>query len=172
MFPYSGKSPPNRGGITQPCEDSSSNNCKETFTVVTVGDQNTQREHGFSGFAAYFVHVCPKANPIRDSDTQNNHLLDPLDARMRGERAIGLDLGRLTTISLVIAWFNLRLLMDAPLPTQRYGQVQKECCQCRKQGPACKQLSSAYNNNNNNNKDLSAVVRKQSMTRSNDSEAL
>ena len=28
------------------------------------------------------------------------------------------------------------------------------------------------NNNNNNNRDLSAVVRKQSMTRSNDSEAL
>ena len=32
---------------------------------------------------------------------------------MRGGRAIGLDLGRLTTISLVLAWFNLRLLMDA-----------------------------------------------------------
>src|SRR5678815_5006325 len=32
---------------------------------------------------------------------------------MRGGRAMGLDLGRLTTISLVIAWFNLRLLMDA-----------------------------------------------------------
>src|SRR5678815_4984265 len=70
----------------------------------------------FRGFAAYFVHVCPKAKPIRDSDTQNNHLLDPLDARMRGGRAIGLDLGRLTTISLAIAWFNLRLLMDAHCP--------------------------------------------------------
>ena len=34
---------------------------------------------------------------------------------MRGGRAIGLDLGRLTTISLVLAWFNLRLLMDAHL---------------------------------------------------------
>ena len=34
---------------------------------------------------------------------------------MRGGRAIGLDLGRLTTISLVLAWFNLRFLMDAHL---------------------------------------------------------
>src|SRR5678816_4595211 len=54
---------------------------------------------------------------------------------MRGGRAIGLDLGCLTTISLVLAWFNLRLLMDAHLEIQ-YGQVLKECCQCRKQGPA------------------------------------
>src|SRR5688572_33181578 len=34
---------------------------------------------------------------------------------MRGGRAISLDLGRLTTISLVFVWFNLRLLMDAHL---------------------------------------------------------
>src|SRR5688572_4099993 len=34
---------------------------------------------------------------------------------MRGGRAIGLDLDRLTTSSLVIAWFNLRLVMDAHL---------------------------------------------------------
>ena len=34
---------------------------------------------------------------------------------MIGGRAIGLDLGRLTTISLVLAWFNLRFLMDAHL---------------------------------------------------------
>jgi len=36
---------------------------------------------------------------------------------MRGRRAIGLDraFGRLTTISLVLAWFNLRLLIDAHL---------------------------------------------------------
>jgi len=84
--------------------------------------------------------VCPKANPIRDSDTQNNHLLDPLDARMRGERAIGLDLGRLTTISLVIAWFNLRLLMDAHCPLRDMVKFRKSAVNAGSRD----QLASSY----------------------------
>src|SRR5678816_3353375 len=93
----------------------------------------------FPGLQHILSMCAPKANPIRDSDTQNNHLLDPLDARMRGERAIGLDLGRLTTISLVIAWFNLRLLMDAHCPLRDMVKFRK-----RKQEAGIDQLASSY----------------------------
>ena len=44
---------------------------------------------------------------------------------MRGGRAIGLDLGRLTTISLVLAWFNLRFLMDAHLEKEIWSSSER-----------------------------------------------
>ena len=59
---------------------------------------------------------------------------------MRGERAIGLDLGRLTTISLVIAWFNLRLLMDAHCPLRDMVKFRKSAVNAGSRD----QLASSY----------------------------
>ena len=49
-----------------------------------------------------------------NSDTQNNHLLDPLDAR-DGGRIEGNSFGPRSSNDHFsgLAWFNLRLLMDA-----------------------------------------------------------
>ena len=61
---------------------------------------------------------------------------------MRGGMAIGLDLGRLTTISLVIAWFrpNLRLLMDAHCPLRDMVKFRKSAVNAGSRD----QLASSY----------------------------
>src|SRR5688572_15777070 len=68
------------------------------------------------GLCSIFCPCVSQSQPIRDGETQNNRLLDPLDAR--NERIEGNRFGPRSFdnhFSGLIAWFNLRLLTDAHL---------------------------------------------------------